>query len=420
MKNLTKKFTIFFNKYIFPFYNSKDIKLLFKKLEANEKNNREVAMFVGGCVRNFLQSKKIDDIDIATIFTPEELKKKLKDTKFKIIDTSLDHGSITVVSDEAKFELTTLRKDFKTDGRHAEIIKIDNWKEDSKRRDFTINAIYLNKKGKIFDPQLGLNDLKNNIVKFIGDPATRIEEDFLRIIRFIRFSLQYSSSIELSTIKAIKLNLNGLKILSKERILTELLKILKLQNFSKITEADELNEIFKQIFPEFSNIDRLKKFKFIEKEFKISEMLMLAILLIGEKNNHEYFLHKYRVSKKISDGLILLGNQFKVRKREKEYFKKNLKKNLYHCGLKNMKILYCLNLLDKKKITNNDILFFRDLEKIRIPKFPYDGSILLKKGFKEGKNIGKILAEAEKIWINNDFNLSMKNFENIIKDYQNN
>ena len=85
-----------------------------------------------------------------------------------------------------------------------------------------------------------------------------------------------------------------------------------------------------------------------------------------------------------------------------------------------MKILYCLNLLDKKKITNNDILFFRDLEKIRIPKFPYDGSILLKKGFKEGKNIGKILAEAEKIWINNDFNLSMKNFENIIKDYQNN
>ena len=107
--------------------------------------------------------------------------------------------------------MTTLRKDIKTDSRHTEIETIDDWKEDSKRRDFTINAIYLNKKGKIFDPQQGINDLKNNIVKFIRDPQTRIEEDFLRIIRFLRFSIQYNSTVETSTIKAIKLNLNGIK-----------------------------------------------------------------------------------------------------------------------------------------------------------------------------------------------------------------
>ena len=118
---------------------------------------------------------------------------------------------------ENKFELTTLRKDIKTDGRHAEIKTIDDWKEDSKRRDFTINAIYLSKKGKIFDPQQGVNDLKNNIVKFIGDPQTRIEEDFLRIIRFLRFSIQYKSSIENSTVQAIKLNLNGIKKLFKRK-----------------------------------------------------------------------------------------------------------------------------------------------------------------------------------------------------------
>ena len=110
-------------------------------------------MFVGGCVRNFLQSKKVEDIDIATIFTPSELKKKLNDSNFKIIDTGLDHGSVTIVTKEKKFELTTLRKDIKTDGRHAVVQTIDDWKEDSKRRDFTINAIYLSKKGKIFDPQ---------------------------------------------------------------------------------------------------------------------------------------------------------------------------------------------------------------------------------------------------------------------------
>ena len=108
---------------------------------------------------------------------------------------------MTVVLNNKSFELTTLRKDIKSFGRHADIKIIDNWKEDSKRRDFTINSIYLNKKGKIFDPQQGVNDLKNKIVKFIGDPQTRIEEDYLRIIRFIRFTIQYNSKVETSTAK---------------------------------------------------------------------------------------------------------------------------------------------------------------------------------------------------------------------------
>ena len=106
---------------------------------------------------NFLQSKKVEDIDIATIFTPSELKKKLNDSNFKIIDTGLDHGSVTIVTKEKKFELTTLRKDIKTDGRHAVVQTIDDWKEDSKRRDFTINAIYLSKKGKIFFSNLNIH-----------------------------------------------------------------------------------------------------------------------------------------------------------------------------------------------------------------------------------------------------------------------
>ena len=226
MKKFIENFTNTLTKIFFPFYKSNDIKLLFKCLEVDKKSNEEVAMFVGGCVRNYIQSKPIDDIDIATIFTPQQLKEKLKNSQFKVIETGLEHGSVTVVSKNYKFELTSLRKDLKTDGRHAEIEIIDNWQEDSKRRDFTMNAIYLSKKGKIFDPQQGVNDLKNNIVKFIGDPQTRIEEDFLRIIRFLRFSTQYSTEIETTTINAIKLNLSGIKNLSKERILSELLKII--------------------------------------------------------------------------------------------------------------------------------------------------------------------------------------------------
>ena len=282
-------------------------------------------MFVCGCVRNHLLSKKIDDIDIATIFTPNQIKKKLQNSNFKIIDTGLEHGSVTIISKEKKFELTTLRKDIKTDGRHAEIETIDSWREDSKRRDFTINAIYLSKKGKIFDPQQGIDDLKNNIIKFIGDPQTRIDEDFLRIIRFLRFSIQYNSSIEYSTVQAIKLKLNGIKNLSKERILSELLKIFKLENFYKILNKKEILEIFNLIFPEFKNINRLKNFKFIKNYIKNSEILILSILLIDSQNNHEYFSHKYKVSNKISNEINFIGKQFKEMKNNREFFKKKLK-----------------------------------------------------------------------------------------------
>ena len=403
------------SRYFFPFYNSKDLKLLFKNLEDGEPKGKEVAMFVGGCVRNHLLSKKIDDIDIATIFTPNQIKKKLQNSNFKIIDTGLEHGSVTIISKEKKFELTTLRKDIKTDGRHAEIETIDSWREDSKRRDFTINAIYLSKKGKIFDPQQGIDDLKNNIIKFIGDPQTRIDEDFLRIIRFLRFSIQYNSSIEYSTVQAIKLKLNGIKNLSKERILSELLKIFKLENFYKILNKKEILEIFNLIFPEFKNINRLKNFKFIKNYIKNSEILILSILLIDSQNNHEYFSHKYKVSNKISNEINFIGKQFKEMKNNREFFKKKLKENLYNLGIKNIEILFCLHLLDKKKIALNEISFFKEIKKISIPKFPFDGKFLINKGIQEGKKIGIILDEAEKTWVENNFNLSTKDFETIVK-----
>ena len=415
MKKFIKNFTLTINKYFFPFYNTKDLKLLFKNLEDGEPKDKVVGMFVGGCVRDHLQSKKIGDIDIATIFTPDELKKKLQHSKFKIIDTGLEHGSVTIVSGKKKYELTTLRKDVKTDGRHAEIETIDNWEEDSNRRDFTMNAIYLDKKGKIFDPQQGVDDLNNNVVKFIGDPQTRIEEDFLRIIRFLRFTIQYNSSVEHSTVKAIKLKLNGIKNLSKERVLSELLKILKLKNFSNIIDNVELLEIFSLVFPEFKNINRLKNFNFFKKYIENSELLFLSILTIDSQGNHEYFYHKYKVSNKIHDNLDILGKKFKEFKTNKEFFKKNLKSNLYSIGLKNFKILFCLYSLEKNKISMKDIGFLKNIDKISIPKFPFNGKILLAKGIKEGKKIGIILKEAEKTWAQNNFNLSSKDLETIIK-----
>ena len=217
-----------------PFYKSSELKEIFKILEKNHDNSEEVAMFVGGCVRNYLKNKDIDDIDLATILTPNEIKRKFEKTNFKVIDTGIDHGSITIKGKNLNYEFTTLRKDIKTDGRHAEVEFSTDWTEDSERRDFTINAIYLNKKGKIFDPQLGVKDLNNNIVKFIGDPEKRIQEDYLRILRFVRFSLNYDHKPENTTMRSIRLNIKGISKVSKERILIEANKILSLSNFFEI------------------------------------------------------------------------------------------------------------------------------------------------------------------------------------------
>ena len=292
---------------LFPFYKNKKLQYIFNKLQDGFPNETIVARFVGGCVRKHLSNDEIDDIDIATILGSDEIKEKFKNTDFKVVETGMKHGTVTLVNDKLKLEITTLRKDVKTDGRHAEVEYINDWKTDSERRDFTINAIYLDINGKIFDPQAGVNDLRNNNVKFIGDPQKRIEEDYLRIIRFIRFKIMYDSKVEPTTYKAIKLNLDGIKKISKERVLLELYKILDIKNFITLNESMELKEIFIHIFPEFENLSRLDRLKKIYDYSHLNRNLLLAGLLIDDKNNHEYFGHKYNISNSVRNKLNLFA-----------------------------------------------------------------------------------------------------------------
>ena len=414
MEKLPKQTTLFYKikKILFPFYKAKNIKKLFYILEKNEEKNSQVAMFVGGCVRKFLTDENIDDIDIATIFSPEEIKEKFQNSEFKIIDTGIEHGSVTVVINSSKFEITTLRKDVKTDGRHAEVLFIDSWQQDSKRRDFTINAIYMNKKGKIYDPQNGRDDLMKRQIKFIGEPTLRIEEDFLRIIRFIRFSIQYDcKKSDPKIIESVKLNLNGIKNLSKERILSEIYKIFKLKNFNNILENQDIKNIFLVIFPEFKYLNRIVNFYNLLNE-NITQQTpeaIFSILLIDKKDNFEYFCHKYKAPNKLKKHLTFIASNYIKFKEEKNYFKKNLKKNTYKLGKENIKklisFIFCveknfpLNLL--RKILN-------DLEKIKIPNFPFNGQYVINQGLEDGKKIGYTLKELEKEWVENDFNLEAK------------
>ena len=400
----------------FPFYKNKSLRIIFKRLQEGIPKDKVVARFVGGCVRKHLKSEKIDDIDVATILSTDEIKEKLNNTNFKIIDTGTKHGTLTILIDNLKVELTTLRKDIKTDGRHAEVEYIDDWKIDSERRDFTINAIYLDINGNIFDPQLGINDLKNNIVKFIGDPQKRIEEDYLRIIRFIRFKLIYNTEVEKSTSDAIKQSLDGIKKISKERILIELFKILDLKNFLKINQSSDLREIFSMIFPEFLYLKRLERLKKVYKESDLNKDILLGVLLIDEKDNHDYFAHKYNVSNNIKQTLEKMHKNLTQIKNDKEFFEKNLIKNIYLNGKNHLIALNLINFSINSKVKVNDFTkTLNKILKIKLPKFPINGETLKQKGMQEGQKLGDVLKALEKEWINNNFKISNDRVEQIIK-----
>ncbi len=402
---------------IFPFYKNKELRFIFNILQEGFSKDIVVARFVGGCVRKHLSGDKIDDIDVATIHTPEKIKERFSKTNLKVIETGAQHGTITIVSKKHKVEITTLRKDIKTDGRHAEVEYTDDWRLDSERRDFTINAIYVDINGNIFDPQMGSVDLKNNNVKFIGDPQKRIEEDYLRIIRFIRFKIMYDLKIESTTITAIKQNLDGIKKISKERILLELLKILDLENFIEINKSSHLKEIFQMIFPEFIYLDRLSRLKKVGDRSKLNRDIILATLLIDEKANHEYFAHKYNISNKIKKTLDKLAFNLDKVEKNKDYLDKDLIKNIYINGKDQLILLNLLNYAKNSKIklyefekTLNGIL------KSNIPKFHIDGEYLKQNGMQEGASLGKVLKIVEDEWVNNKFKISDDRVKQLIQN----
>ena len=418
MLNLSLNFIEKIKSTFFPFYKNKELRFILKRLEEGYTEDKTVVRFVGGCVRKYLSGEKIDDIDAATILTTDQIKEKLQNTNLKIIDTGIKHGTVTILSDTKKIELTTLRKDVKTDGRHAEIEYTDDWQLDSERRDFTMNAIYMDINGKIFDPQNGIGDLKNKNVKFIGDPQKRIEEDYLRIIRFIRFKVMYNFQVEKTTIEAIKHNLTGIKKISKERILDELLKILELKSFLKINESDHLKEIFLMIFPEFLYLNRLERLKKICKYSNINKDLLLAVLLIDDKNNDEYFSHKYNVSSKIRETLKKLSSNLIEVKKNKNFFGKDLIRNVYFYGKEHLINLNIINFSINPKIKIDEFSKILNLVlKSNVPKLHVNGEYLKKNGMKEGDSLGKVLKKIESEWASNNFEISNERIKDLIKIY---
>jgi poly(A) polymerase len=186
------------------------------------------ARFVGGCVRNAVIGRPIDDIDIATTLEPPAVMEALKAARVRFAPTGLDHGTLTAIVDGRPFEVTSLRRDVATDGRRAVVVFTTDWAEDARRRDFRLNALYLDRNGELYDPLgEGLKDARAGRVVFVGDAEQRIREDYLRILRFFRFQAWYGREpADAAGLKACGALKAGLAQLSAERVSRELLKLL--------------------------------------------------------------------------------------------------------------------------------------------------------------------------------------------------
>ena len=393
--------------------NIKEAQIIFSHL--NEVGQEVRVRFVGGCVRKAFSGEKIDDIDLATSLEPNEVKIKLNKEDIKVIDTGISHGTVTAILNDKKFEITTLRKDISTDGRHANVKFTKNWEEDASRRDFTINAIYADIEGRIFDPLKGVLDLQNKIVKFIGSPEERIQEDYLRILRYFRFFTQYNNlEHDQNVIKSIKKYINGINKVSNERIFNELKKILSLQNTHNLFSNEDSKEIILNIFPQFKYYERLKIISNLSKKTRLNydSDLILAILILDQSSDYEYFCHKYKTSNAIKNRFENISHNFENLKNKKFYTEENIKKLIYLSNKNYVRDLMLFSISANIKTKNFFVEKLLDYVDIcKIPKFPVSGDYLKQHGYKTGQALGKKLKSIEENWIENNFVIDKKMLE---------
>ena len=239
------------------------------------------ARVVGGAVRNTLAGHPVHEIDLATPREPMQVMQVLQAAGVRAVPTGLDHGTVTAVVDGRGFEITTLRRDVETDGRHAVVAFTDDWRADAARRDFTINALSMTRHGAVFDYFDGVADLRAGRLRFVGDPAIRIAEDYLRILRFFRFFARYGSgSPDAPALMAIRAGVPGLAGLSAERVWSELSRLLGAPDpRDAIGLMAELG-VLDAVLPEGADPARLARL--IEAAAPADAVLRLAALLTGD------------------------------------------------------------------------------------------------------------------------------------------
>tara|TARA_Y100001970_G_scaffold201981_1_gene245873 strand:- start:15386 stop:16660 length:1275 start_codon:yes stop_codon:yes gene_type:complete len=371
--------------------------------------------YVGGCVRKIINKENIDDIDLATNLEPEKICDALKKNQINYYETGIDHGTITALIDNYKFEITSLREDISTDGRHAQVRYSKDWKKDAARRDFTINSIYSDYDGNLFDPYKGKEDIEKGEINFIGNPDKRIQEDYLRILRYIRFFLNYSKQKhKADIIKSIRRNLNGISKLSKERLIDELRKILSTKVLQSLTKDKFSLEIIEIIFPElkyFSLFSKLNSYT-IKILNEVDFIFVIALLIIDETDNTDYFLYKFNISKKNQKRIKNLYDFYNNKKVSKKFSKQNLNKIFYYKGKETLIDILNFKMFKSKKLDNDIIELINLYKKKTIPTMPIKADILIEKyKIPQGKILGDKIKLIEEEWVNNNFQISDQEIE---------
>ena len=398
--------------------NNTPVRKIFEAI--NEYSEESEIRYVGGCVRKIINNEKVDDIDLATNLVPEQVCEVLKKKEINYYESGIDHGTITALIDNYKFEITTLRKDVSTDGRHAKVEFTNNWKDDASRRDFTINAIYSDAEGNLFDPYNGKKDLEEGCINFIGDVNKRIQEDYLRILRYIRFFLNYSKQPHNSEIlRKLKINIGGVSKLSKERLLDELKKIFKLGTLEKLINEKLSLELILIIFPELKNYNLFNKLNSEKRNVlrEVDFIFLLSLMIIDNSDNVDYFLYKYNLSKKDQKRIKIIDSFFKDKFNLKKFTQYNFNEYFYYEGNQAVLDVLRFKLIKSKKIDKSLIELIEYYKNKPIPKMPIGAELLMQKyKIPEGKQLGVKLKKIEVEWVKNNFTISDKQVENIIEN----
>ena len=398
--------------------NNTPVKRIFDAI--NSFSSKSEVRYVGGCLRKMINGEEVDDIDLATNLEPNKICEALEQKKIDYFETGIEHGTITAVIDKYKFEITSLREDISTDGRHAKVKFSDDWKEDSLRRDFTINSIYADCYGNLFDPHNGKKDLENGYINFIGNIDKRIKEDYLRILRYIRFFLDYSKKPhDPETLKKLKINIGGVSKISKERLLDELKKITKLEKLEKLSKDKSSLELISLIFPELKNLNIFSKLSSIKKEIlkKNDFIFLLSLMIIDGTDNADYFLYKFNMSKKNQKRIKIIDNFYKKKINSKTFTESNLNRIFYYNGIETFIDILNFKVIKSKNFDKKILELIKFYESKPIPKMPIDADLLMTKyKIPQGKMLGDKLKKIEEEWVNNGFEISNTKLETIVKN----
>ena len=348
------------------------------------------ARVVGGAVRDALACRPITDIDLATSRTPEEVTKALQEVGIRVVPTGIDHGTVTAVLGERSFEITTLRRDVETDGRHAIVAFTDDWRTDAARRDFTINAMSMARDGKVFDYFGGIADLRAGVVRFVGDPATRIAEDHLRILRYFRFFARYSSGpADAASLAAIRAGASRLGNLSPERVWSELSRILALPDprcaVALMAELGVLDAVVSE------GADAARLARLVEAGAPSDPLLRLSALLAGDAHA---LATRLRLAGWERDRLLALRGGPVPQPDCDDAELRRLLANEDHAVL-----------IDRTWLSGGNAPRWAKLRQrlaaLPRPVFPVEGRDVLALGEPEGPRVGALLREVRRWWLDN-------------------